>query len=206
MKQHFVFFIALFIGFGTINGQNLERYADSLDSLKNAKSSAHTKLTANSDYCTDSCKIHLESWHIARYQNLILKEEYGKAQYDFDKKALLHASDVFEWQLFSAKFIFSIVILIVGLGLFFSGYHFYHHVQILTGKIKLNKSKSGSANSDTSIEAGPGGIKLNSSLIGVVILTLSLAFFFLYLQYVFPVNQTNFSSDTVKEAVNTVAK
>jgi hypothetical protein len=42
----------------------------------------------------------------------------------------------------------------------------------------------------TSIEAGKSGFKISSPVLGVIILTLSLAFFYLYLVHVYPVSDT----------------
>ena len=103
-----------------------------------------------------------------------------KAFYDYRIQGFYHRARVFEWQLLSSRLIFALVILIVAIGLYFSW------LQFMVGL----KEDGRSAETSTTLEASPtGGIKVSSPVLGVIILTLSLAFFYLYLVYVYPIEE-----------------
>lgn len=78
---------------------------------------------------------------------------------------------VFQWQYISSIIIFFVVVLIVLTGLFLS-------------YLQFKKS----AESNTKLEIGSSGIKIDTAVIGLAILTLSLSFLFLYLKYVYPIS------------------
>jgi hypothetical protein len=102
--------------------------------------------------------------------------------------------DVFRWQFLSSKIIFFIVILLVLSGVYFSGVQF--HISLRAGRVKEGMKKGEEANVDstekadvTALEASLKGIKVSSSILGVVILVISFLFFYLYLAYVFPIRE-----------------
>lgn len=87
-----------------------------------------------------------------------------------------HQRQVFQWQLLSSKIIFVTVLVLVASGIYFAAVQFHHGL------------RSGTSQADsTEIEASLKGIKVSSPILGVIILTLSLAFFYLYLVYVYPI-------------------
>lgn len=88
-----------------------------------------------------------------------------------------HREKVFRWQLFSSKVIFVVVLLLVLIGIFFS-------------YIQFKKSFQTGEHLQTDLEASAQGIKLSSPVLGVVILVISLLFFYLYLVYVYPIVET----------------
>lgn len=97
------------------------------------------------------------------------------AYYDYRISGYRHREDVFAWQFFSSKIIFWVVLLIVLAGILFSAIQFFR--------------KGASKKPDVSeVEASLQGIKVTSPVLGVVILTLSIAFFYLYLVFVYPIN------------------
>jgi len=103
-----------------------------------------------------------------------------KGYYDYRIKGFDHRARVFEWQLLSSRIIFVLVILIVVVGLYFSWLQF---MAGLRENADLEKTT-------TTVEASPtGGIKVSSPVLGVIILTLSLAFFYLYLVHVYPISE-----------------
>lgn len=114
---------------------------------------------------------------------------------------------VFEWQHISTVIIFILVVVIVSMGLFLSYKQFEFNMEMarkhydapvkVSGKkndtqdLAPAKSKSGTHEeheSSTTFEIGKGGIKINSAVIGLIILAMSIGFFFLYLRYVYPVH------------------
>jgi hypothetical protein len=102
-----------------------------------------------------------------------------KAYYDYRVQGFAHRSRVFQWQLLSSRLIFALVILIVAVGLYFSW------LQFRAGM----KEKAGPEATSTTLEASATGIKLSSPVLGVIILALSLAFFYLYLVHVYPIEE-----------------
>lgn len=95
-----------------------------------------------------------------------------------------HRKNVFAWQLFSTKIIFYAVLILVFIGIFFSGIQFYKSIR--------RQSLPGADDKDdpiTEFEASTSGIKVSSPVLGVIILVISLAFFYLYLVYVYPITE-----------------
>jgi hypothetical protein len=95
-----------------------------------------------------------------------------------------HRQRVFAWQLFSSKFIFVMVLLLEFLGMYFAALQFHAGLKF------LKKGLPEEAGFKTDLEAEVGKIKVSSPVLGVVILSLSLAFFYLYLLYVYPIQET----------------
>jgi hypothetical protein len=102
---------------------------------------------------------------------------------------------VYEWQLFNSKIIFWLVVFLVISGVALSGFQFYkdHLAQLkyheLTEKLttRAEKQQPETIAESLSLEANLKGIKFNSNIIGMMILVVSLLFFFLYLKYVYPI-------------------
>jgi len=92
--------------------------------------------------------------------------------------ALTNRKKVIETQQIYAKVIFILVIIIVLSGVTFSALQFYNG-------IKHSRKKAPTA--DTTFKASISGIEISSSILGVIILTLSIVFFYLYLTMVYPV-------------------
>lgn len=118
--------------------------------------------------------------------------EYRTAGYD-------HRSRVFEWQLLSSRIIFATVLLLVVAGIYFAAAQFQvamsaarRHRDIVASHGENAPPRSDAAvdatTLDTKLEVSAKGIVVNSSVLGVIILALSLAFFYLYLAYVYPIH------------------
>lgn len=113
----------------------------------------------------------------------LTNEKYQAAlqeYYDYHISGLQHRSKVFRWQLFSSKIIFIVVIILVFAGIYFAAVQFYIG-------IKQVKEKIPDYNDRTEITASMKGIKVSSPVLGVILLVISLAFFYLYLVHVFPI-------------------
>jgi hypothetical protein len=100
-------------------------------------------------------------------------KEYAAARLEYDKFALHHAQRTYEWQFWASIFIFVLVITAVGLGLWMSFLHFYE----------------GRKGGGGSVKVSPQGVELSSPVIGLMILVVSLAFFYLYLTQVYPITE-----------------
>jgi hypothetical protein len=88
---------------------------------------------------------------------------------------------VYEWQYYSSMILFLVVLALVVSGLYFAYMQF---------KVSLQVAGTKPADQELTIDAH--GVVLKSSFLGVVILAFSLAFFFLYLRYVYPITATDF--------------
>ncbi len=116
-----------------------------------------------------------------------------RAYYDYRISGLEHRSRVFKWQLFSAKLIFAIVLILVGAGIYFAAVQFYAGLaqdKARRESLPAGETQQGPPTTQTEISASLEGIKISSPVLGVIILTLSLAFFYLYLVYVYPIEDT----------------
>ena len=101
------------------------------------------------------------------------------AYYEYRVVGYQHRQRVFAWQLLSSRIIFVLVIFLVVVGVFFSWLQF---------RQALKGTPFGERPQDTTFEASTTGLKVSSPVLGVIILALSLAFFYLYLLYVYPIN------------------
>lgn len=102
-----------------------------------------------------------------------------QARFQYYQTGLEHRTNVFRWQHISTKIIFAVVLMLVFVGIYFAWVQF---------KRDMNDSKD-TSNQDGghSIELSTSGVKVSSPVLGVIILTLSLAFFYLYLVFVYPI-------------------
>lgn len=133
-----------------------------------------------------------------------LLDEQGKAAmrkalqgyYEYRSKGYEHRARVFEWQLLSSKIIFVIVITLVAIGIYFSWLQF--RVGMVAQERRQSKEeKSGAeveqeteSDTRTTVRFSGKGIEVSSPVLGVIILAISLAFLYLYLVYVFPIEET----------------
>jgi hypothetical protein len=109
-------------------------------------------------------------------ENQALQQESIREYFHHIMESNRHQRDVFHWQLFSARIIFASVILLVVAGIYFAAVQFHHG-------LKQGRSTPG----ETEFEASLKGIKVSSPVLGVTLLTISLAIFYLYLVHVCPI-------------------
>lgn len=93
---------------------------------------------------------------------------------------LEHRTRIFRWQHLSTRIIFFIVNGLVLIGLYFAWVQF---------KQDMLAGSEGHAKEANEVELTTSGIKVRSSVLGVIILALSLAFFYLYLVFVYPIQE-----------------
>ncbi len=99
-----------------------------------------------------------------------------RAYYGYRQSGLEHRSKVFQWQLLSARIIFVVVLILVIAGIYFAAVQFHSGMKQQDGQ-----------NMQTELSATAEGIKVSSPVLGVIILVISLAFFYLYLVHVYPI-------------------
>lgn len=128
----------------------------------------------------------VESEH--QYEAAGAEIEYKQAELAYKKNELLYITDVFRWQYKSSIIIFFMVVLVVLTGLVFAGIQFYISMKQMGGKIRKGALVGiQTAPADTNLEFTTSGVKVNSSVLGVIILVISIGFFYLYLGHVYPI-------------------
>lgn len=143
------------------------------------------------------------------------------SEIEYRKHDLKYRSDVFAWQFYTSKLIFFFVMMIVFTGLVFSAWHF---VRTLKGSLgtgiadttitdttgtgaasthstNTRMNSTGAGINDIELSASMTELKIKTSLIGLVILIVSIVFFFLYIKFVYPISVV--SEDTKDKAEQT---
>jgi hypothetical protein len=131
-----------------------------------------------------------------------LRAKYLEAMngyFDYYAAGYLHRQRVFEWQLISSKIIFILVTLLVCSGVYFAALQFHEGMRrraVESARIVKSTTGDGEAPAAhvedtqvTTFSASVKGIEVSSPVLGVVILVISLAFFYLYLVYVYPITE-----------------
>ena len=120
----------------------------------------------------------MKSLAVLSKQDSLLKQAIS----EYNLFGLEHRKRSLQWNYTSSIIIFWSVIMLVFSGIFFAGVQFY--VAMKLAKRDGPDKPDGLA---TQFEASTQGIKVNSPVLGVIILVISILFFFLYLKYVYPV-------------------
>lgn len=107
-----------------------------------------------------------------------VQREALAAYYQYRIDGYEHRQRVFRWQLLSSRIIFVVVIFLVLIGLYFSWLQF---------RAAIRSGPAAGAPPETTFEASASGLKVSSPVLGVIILAISLAFFYLYLVHVYPI-------------------
>lgn len=111
--------------------------------------------------------------------------------YQYRADGYAYRSRVFEWQLFSSRVIFLVVLALVAAGMFFAAVQFRLAMRSASRQSPASpadEATAAGASLVTRFEVSAKGLAINSSVLGVIILALSLAFFYLYLVYVYPID------------------
>ncbi len=107
--------------------------------------------------------------------------ESYRSSFDYYIKGHKHRTKVFAWQFNSGRIIFVVVLMLVAIGIYFAWVQF----KLDTGVDKQDTRKG--EGKEHTVELSTSGIKVSSPVLGVIILVLSLAFFYLYLVFVYPI-------------------
>jgi hypothetical protein len=103
--------------------------------------------------------------------------------YEYRRLAYMHRQRDFRWQHVSTIVIFIVVLLLVSSGIYFA------YVQFHAG-LKAKAQNPAAPEEKSDIEISMKGLRVSSSVLGVIILGISLAFFYLYLVYVYPISDS----------------
>ena len=94
----------------------------------------------------------------------------------------------FFWQLLSSIAIFLVVLALVGCGIYFAALQFHRDLPA-RGARHVEPATTPPAAIASSVEITASGVKVSSPVLGVIILVISLAFFYLYLAVVYPIRE-----------------
>ena len=108
------------------------------------------------------------------------------------KDSIDHRQRSREWQLFASKVVFWVVLGIVGTGLLFSWMQFTRKPQVPKAAPGGDVASAGATEQQGEshqFTAGVGPLQLSASspALGVIVLTISIVFFYLYLTVVYPI-------------------
>ncbi len=163
--------------------QLVERFLESQKQTENKKKGQAAKNDgAAVDFLPDYSHIALEN-----SQSKAAMFAAFQSYYEYRTKGFEHRKQVFAWQLFSAKIIFFVVIFLVLVGVYFSWVQF--HKKMEEHPSGDNVTEETKPEEVTTISASPKEIRVSSPVLGVIILVISLLFFYLYLVYVFPIEE-----------------
>jgi hypothetical protein len=102
-----------------------------------------------------------------------------QAYYAYRKAGYEQRLDVFAWQSLSTKIIFVVVLLLVLAGMYFAAIQFHAGLR--------RRGQDPASPEETELSLSLSEVKVRSPVLGVIILTISLAFFYLYLVHVYPI-------------------
>lgn len=100
-----------------------------------------------------------------------------RAYYAYRQRGYEQRLEAFAWQAFSSRVIFFVVLVLVFSGIGFAAIQFTAGMRVRGGAETL----------DTEFAVDVKGLRVRSPVLGVVVLAISLAFFYLYLVYVYPI-------------------
>jgi cobalamin biosynthesis Mg chelatase CobN len=133
------------------------------------------------------------------------------AEADYDVFVFQNRRENLEWQVKASKWIFGIVVTIVLSGLLLAIWQFFRTPQrpfaekaelpeggdtsVERREISAVSGQPEASQSATSFEATASGIKVSSPILGVIILAMSMVFFYLYVVKVYPITEIGHQSD-----------
>ncbi len=112
--------------------------------------------------------------------------DHAREYFAYLERQLAHRSSVFSWQHVASRAIFVMVMALVTVGVYFAWRQFARGEREAAAALRGGTPE---ASPVSSVELGMGGIKVSSTVLGIVILALSLGFFYLYLVHVFPISE-----------------
>jgi hypothetical protein len=119
------------------------------------------------------------------------KYDLGEKQYKYESWRIDYTKRLYEYQMYSSVVLLILSFLVLGCGLFFSYMQFQNRLKNINPKMLSSNNPNGQEeNNDenkTSLKISMAGIEISSSIIGLLILCVSLAFFYLYIANIYPI-------------------
>lgn len=135
------------------------------------------------------------------FESLVRHNEFEKERFAYDVFRFNDNKDSFEFQYVQTWVIFVVVMLLVLSGVYLAYLQFrldekkalaHLEIQQLLAKSKATEPETGksTASGETTLEVSTSGIKITSSVIGLVVLAMSFAFFYMYVLHVYELKVT----------------
>lgn len=133
----------------------------------------------------------------------------------YDANVLGQEQRAFDFELFSTKVILGVVLLLVLSGLLFSALQFAHalyghgHPSAASSAASSEAGNNGEQRAadvpstkelSSYVELSLSGLKLKSSILGLLLLAVSMGFFYLYLRYVYPIQEITTTQSAPNQA------
>jgi hypothetical protein len=115
------------------------------------------------------------------------RQSAWQAYYVYRIQGFDHRKSVFAWQSLSSKIIFVVVLILVFLGMYFAAVQFHVGLRRGASPPSAGTAVTKADNDVTELELSWKAVKVRSEVLGVIILALSLGFFYLYLAFVYPI-------------------
>ena len=122
-----------------------------------------------------------------------------REQYEYEIWLIRYNKKIYEYQHTSSKVLLGISVIVLTCGLYFSYMQFKDRTKIRNIDVVNNNQNSENDekllekgdDSKTSLKIGAAGIEISSSIIGLLILCVSLAFFYLYISNIYPIENSD---------------
>ena len=129
---------------------------------------------------------------ITEYANRKTKETINSLEeerIEYEIWIINYKKKIYEYQYFSGQILLFISITVLVCGLYFSYVQFSDRINSnrLNNHGSENLENNDNDKSKTSLKIGAAGIEISSSIIGLLILCVSLAFFYLYIANIYPI-------------------
>lgn len=170
------------------SGKSMQPFATGTSQVTSARNkpsfnSAKPTNITNGEFQSDTGVVNAYNHAVKAYYYALERKNRSAASTidslsSYDNWALENRKALIKRQQTIASLIFVLVVIVVLSGLIFSALQF---------RIALKGMKRRGVTPDTSLKASLNGIEISSSILGVIILTLSLIFFYLYLRMVYPI-------------------
>ena len=141
--------------------------------------------TASPEHAGDPLIVDIPCEAISNASVQALCWEALERRFEYYVSGMDHRKKVFEWQHVSSRVIFAFVLLLVTTGIYFS----YLQFRLYLRSVGNANEQPDNQGMDTDLEISTSGVKVSSNILGVIILSLSLAFFYLYLAFVYPIQE-----------------
>ena len=117
---------------------------------------------------------------------LLAKDQEDYARYVQWQRA--YARRGWEWHLFSTQFLFAMVMAIVIFGLWLTHMQFQRDYMAHDGAPSPEQIPT-PAPAPSTLKLGPAGLELTSQVVGLLVLAISVAFFYFYVKEVYPMRE-----------------
>lgn len=115
------------------------------------------------------------------------RSSYIQESISHKKWAMEYTRSAFEGHKEKTEFIFIYVIVICSLGMLFASCHFFVS---LRNSSRPTRRLSGANSQNHTAKLSASGIEISSSAVGLIIFAITVAFFFMYIKYVYPVTSS----------------